>query len=191
VYNNEGVQYKEPDLKVMGLEMVKSSTPSVIRGKMKQLIRILVSGTQDDVHNFIADFREEFKTLPAEEISFPRGLNGLNTYSDKTSLYKKGTPIHVKGAILYNHYLKEKGLTKKYPLIQEGEKLKFTYLKEPNHFKDMVISYPSRLPKEFDLQDYIDYDTQFKKAFLDPIKVILDSMGWTIEKTSSIEDFFT
>jgi len=191
VYNNEGVQYKEPDLKVMGLEMVKSSTPSVIRGKMKQLIRILVSGTQDDVHNFIADFREEFKTLPAEEISFPRGLNGLNTYSDKTSLYKKGTPIHVKGAILYNHYLKEKGLTKKYPLIQEGEKLKFTYLKEPNHFKDMVISYPSRLPKEFDLQDYIDYDTQFEKAFLDPIKVILDSMGWTIEKTSSIEDFFT
>ena len=191
VYNNEGVQYKEPDLKVMGLEMVKSSTPSIIRGKMKQLIRILVSGTQDDVHNFIADFREEFKTLPAEEISFPRGLNGLNTYSDKTSLYKKGTPIHVKGAILYNHYLKEKGLTKKYPLIQEGEKLKFTYLKEPNHFKDMVISYPSRLPKEFDLQDYIDYDTQFEKAFLDPIKVILDSMGWTIEKTSSIEDFFT
>jgi DNA polymerase elongation subunit (family B) len=191
VYNNEGVQYKEPDLKVMGLEMVKSSTPSVIRGKMKELIHILVSGTQDDIHNFIADFREEFKTLPAEEISFPRGLNGLNTYSDKTSLYKKGTPIHVKGAILYNHYLKEKGLTKKYPLIQEGEKLKFTYLKEPNHFKDMVISYPSRLPKEFDLQDYIDYDTQFEKAFLDPIKVILDSMGWTIEKTSSIEDFFT
>ena len=191
VYNNEGVQYKEPNLKVMGLEMVKSSTPSVIRGKMKELIHILVSGTQDDIHNFIADFREEFKTLPAEEISFPRGLNGLNTYSDKTSLYKKGTPIHVKGAILYNHYLKEKGLTKKYPLIQEGEKLKFTYLKEPNHFKDMVISYPSRLPKEFDLQDYIDYDTQFEKAFLDPIKVILDSMGWTIEKTSSIEDFFT
>jgi DNA polymerase elongation subunit (family B) len=191
VYNNEGVQYKEPDLKVMGLEMVKSSTPSVIRGKMKELIRILVSGTQDDVHNFIADFREEFKTLPAEEISFPRGLNGLNTYTDKTSLYKKGTPIHVKGAILYNHFLKEKGLTKKYPLIQEGEKIKFTYLKEPNHFKDMVISYPSRLPKEFDLQNYIDYDTQFEKAFLEPIKVILDSMGWTAEKTSSIEDFFT
>lgn len=106
-------------------------------------------------------------------------------------MYKSGTPMHVKGAILYNHYLKEKKLTKKYPLIQEGEKLKFTYLKEPNHFKDMVISYPSRLPKEFDLQDYIDYDTQFEKAFLDPIKVILDSMGWTIEKTSSIEDFFT
>ncbi len=191
VYNNEGVAYKEPDLKVMGLEMVKSSTPSAIREKMKQIIRLMVSGTQDDIHNFIDDFRNEFKTLPVEEISFPRGLNGLNTYSDKGTLYKKGTPIHVKGAILYNHNLKEKNLTKKYPLIQEGEKVKFTYLKMPNPFKDTVISYPSRLPKEFQLQDYIDYDMQFDKAFLEPIKIILDCMGWKTEKTSSIEDFFS
>jgi len=191
VYNNEGVAYKEPDLKVMGLEMVKSSTPSAIREKMKQIIRLMVSGTQDDIHKFIDDFRNEFKTLPVEEISFPRGLNGLNTYSDKGTLYKKGTPIHVKGAILYNHNLKEKNLTKKYPLIQEGEKVKFTYLKMPNPFKDTVISYPSRLPKEFELQEYIDYDMQFDKAFLEPIKIILDCMGWKTEKTSSIEDFFS
>jgi len=191
VYNNEGVAYKEPDLKVMGLEMVKSSTPSAIREKMKQIIRLMVSGTQDDIHKFIDDFRTEFKTLPVEEISFPRGLNGLNTYSDKGTLYKKGTPIHVKGAILYNYFLEQKNLTKKYPLIQEGEKVKFTYLKMPNPFKDTVISYPSRLPKEFELQEYIDYDMQFDKAFLEPIKVILDCMGWKTEKTSSIEDFFS
>jgi hypothetical protein len=191
VYNNEGVAYKEPDLKVMGLEMVKSSTPSAIREKMKQIIRLMVSGTQDDIHKFIDDFRNEFKTLPVEEISFPRGLNGLNTYSDALTLYKKGTPIHVKGAILYNHNLKQKNLTKKYQLIQEGEKVKFTYLKMPNPFKDTVISYPSRLPKEFELQEYIDYDMQFDKAFLEPIKVILDCMGWKTEKTSSIEDFFS
>jgi DNA polymerase elongation subunit (family B) len=184
VYNNEGVAYKEPDLKVMGLEMVKSSTPSAIREKMKQIIRLMVSGTQDDIHKFIDDFRTEFKTLPVEEISFPRGLNGLNTYSDKGTLYKKGTPIHVKGAILYNYFLEQKNLTKKYPLIQEGEKVKFTYLKMPNPFKDTVISYPSRLPKEFELQEYIDYDMQFDKAFLEPIKVILDCMGWKTEKTS-------
>jgi len=191
VYNNEGVQYNEPQMKVMGLEMIKSSTPSSIREKMKKAIELMVNGTQEDIHTFIADFRKEFKTLPAEEISFPRGLNGLNTYSDAATLYKKGTPIHVKGAILYNHYLKQKNLTKKYPLIQEGEKLKFTYLKMPNPFKDTVISYPQRLPKEFELQEYIDYDMQFDKAFLEPIKVILDCMGWSTEKTSSIEDFFT
>jgi DNA polymerase elongation subunit (family B) len=191
VYNNEGVQYNEPQLKVMGLEMVKSSTPSVIRGKMYELIKLLVTGTEDDVHKFIANFREYFKTLPVEDISFPRGLNGLKNYSDSLSLYKKGTPIHVKGAIIYNHNLNKLNLTKKYPLIQEGEKVKFTYLKMPNPFKDMVVSFPSRLPKEFDIQEYIDYDTQFDKAFLEPIKVILDCMDWKTEKVSSLEDFFS
>ena len=191
VYNNEGVQYNEPQMKVMGLEMIKSSTPSAIREKMKEAIQLMVNGTQEDIHKFIADFRKEFKTLPVEEISFPRGLNGLNTYSDTVNLYKKGTPIHVKGAIIYNTNLKRLNLTKKYPLIQEGEKVKFTYLKMPNPFKDTVISYPSRLPKEFEMQQYIDYDMQFDKAFLEPIKVILDCMKWSTEKTSSIEDFFS
>jgi DNA polymerase elongation subunit (family B) len=191
VYNNEGVQYKEPQLKVMGLEMVKSSTPAVIRGKMYELIKLLVTATEDDVHKFVADFKEYFKTLPPEDISSPRGCNGLAKYYDSVTLYKLGTPIHVKGAILYNHYLKEKGLTKKYPLIQEGEKLKYSYLKTPNHFKNTVISFPGRLPKEFELDNYIDYDVQFEKSFIEPIKVILDCMGWTTEKISSLEDFFS
>ena len=190
VYNNEGVQYAEPKMKVMGLEMVKSSTPASIREKMKESIGIMLRGTEQDIHKFIADFKVEFKKLPAEEISFPRGLNGLDKYTDAVSLYKLGTPIHVKGAILYNNYLKQNNLTKKYPLIQEGEKIKFTYLKLPNHFKDMVISYPSRLPKELGLDKYIDYDVQFDKAFLDPIKVILNCLGWTTEKVNSLEDFF-
>jgi len=190
VYNNEGVQYKEPQMKVMGLEMVKSSTPSAIRQKMKESIKIMLQGTEDDIHNFIAEFKAEFNSLPPEEISFPRGLNGLKEYSDRVTMYKKGTPIHVKGAILYNHYLQQLGLTKQYPLIQNGEKLKFTYLKQPNPFKDMVISYPVRLPKEFGIHEFIDYDMQFNKAFLEPIKVILDCMGWTTEKSSSLEDFF-
>ena len=190
VYNNEGVQYNQPQMKVMGLEMVKSSTPSAIRQKMKESIKIMLQGTEDDIHKFIAEFKAEFNSLPPEEISFPRGLNGLSEYSDRVTMYKKGTPIHVKGAILYNHYLQQLGLTKQYPLIQNGEKLKFTYLKQPNPFKDMVISYPVRLPKEFGIHEFIDYDMQFNKAFLEPIKVILDCMGWTTEKSSSLEDFF-
>jgi DNA polymerase elongation subunit (family B) len=191
VYNNEGVQYKEPQLKVMGLEMVKSSTPSVIREKMKEIIKLMVTADESEVQKFIKDFKDEFKKLPPEDISFPRGVNGLAKYSDAATLYKSGTPIHVKGAILYNHHLKQKKLTKKYQLIQEGEKLKFTYLKMPNPFKDTVISYPSRLPKEFELDKYIDYDLQFEKAFLEPIKIILDCMKWSAEKVSNLEDFFS
>ena len=190
IYNNEGVQYKEPKMKVMGLEMIKSSTPAAIREKMRESIKIMMQGTEEDIHTFIADFKETFKQLPPEDISFPRGMNGLKEYSDSVSLYKKGTPIHVKGAILYNTRLKALKLEKKYPLIQEGEKIKFTYLKMPNPIKDTVISYPSRLPQEFGLQEFIDYDVQFSKAFLEPIKVVLDCMGWSTEKINTLESFF-
>jgi len=190
IYNNEGVQYKEPKMKVMGLEMIKSSTPAAIREKMRESIKIMMQGTEEDIHVFIADFKETFKQLPPEDISFPRGMNGLKEYSDSVSLYKKGTPIHVKGAILYNARLKSLKLEKKYPLIQEGEKIKFTYLKMPNPIKDTVISYPTRLPQEFGLQEFIDYDVQFSKAFLEPIKVVLDCMNWSTEKINTLESFF-
>lgn len=188
VYNNEGVQYAEPDMKVMGLEMIKSSTPAPVREKMKGALEIMMKGTESQIHDYIDSFRNEFKKLPPEDISFPRGINGLREYGDKTAIYKKGTPIHVKGALLYNMYLREKGLEKKYPLIQEGEKIKFAYLKKPNPLRDTVISFPGRLPPEFELQQYIDYDMQFEKTFLDPIKVILDCMDWTTEKTFSLFD---
>jgi DNA polymerase elongation subunit (family B) len=191
VYNNEGVQYNEPQMKVMGLEMIKSSTPAAIREKMKEAISIMMNGTEEDIHRFIKQAKDDFMGLPAEEVSSPRGLNGLAKYSDGASLYKLGTPIHVKGAILYNHFLKEKNLTKKYPLIQEGEKVKYAYLKMPNPFKDTVISFPGRLPKEFELQEYIDYEMQFEKSFLEPIKVILNCMKWSTEKVSTLEDFFS
>ena len=190
VFNNEGVAYKEPKLKVMGLEMVKSSTPFSIREKMKELIQLMMNGTEEDVQDFIAQFKGEFKNLPVEEISFPRGVNGLKEYSDSTMIYKKGTPIHVKGALIYNHLLKEKNLLTKYPLIQEGEKLKFTYMKVPNPVKDTVISFPGRLPKEFELQDFIDYDMQFEKGFIDPVRLILDCMNWKTEKQFTLESFF-
>jgi DNA polymerase elongation subunit (family B) len=190
VYNNEGVQYEEPQMKVMGLEMVKSSTPAVIREKMKQTISLIVNSTEEDVQDFIEKFKQEFKTLPPEDVAFPRGINGLKDYSDSATLYKKGTPIHVRGAILYNHMLKEKQLTKSYPLIQEGEKLKFTYLKTPNPMKEDVVSFPVRLPKEFGLNEYVNYDLQFEKSFIEPIKVVLNCIGWKTEKISSLEDFF-
>ena len=190
VYNNEGVQYDEPYMKVMGLEMIKSSTPSAIRDKMSEVIKLMLLGTEKDVQQFIENFRKDFKKLPAEDISFPRGCNNLDKYSDKITLYKPKTPIQVKGAILYNHFLKEYGLTKQYPLIQEGEKVKFTYLKQPNIFKDTVISFPINIPKEFKLDSYIDYDTQFDKAFLEPVKVILDCIGWNHEEVNTLNRFF-
>ena len=190
VYNSEGVQYAEPQLKYKGLEMVKSSTPQVIREKMKELLKIVMNGTQEQAQDFIEKFKQEFKKLPPEDVAFPRGVNGLKEYFDRMDIYKKGTPIHVRGALLYNYYLKQKDLTNTYPIIQEGEKLKYTYLLEPNTIKDDVISFPTRLPKEFDLHKYVDYNTQFEKGFIEPMKVILNCMGWDTEKRNSLESFF-
>ena len=190
VYNNEGVKYNEPDMKIMGLEVVKSSTPQFIRQKMKEVIRLILNTDEQTVQDFIANLRSEFKSLPPEEISFPRGVNGLNQYSDSATLYKKGTPIHVRGAIMYNHLLKQRGVDKKYQIIQEGEKLKFTYLKVPNPSKEDVISFPIRLPKELGLHEYVDYDIMFDKTFIEPIKIILDSIGWKPEKQNTLDSFF-
>jgi DNA polymerase elongation subunit (family B) len=190
VYNSEGVQYNEPHLKVMGLQMVQSSTPQVVRERMKTLIKMVVTRTEKDVQEFIMNFREEFRKLEPEDVSFPRGVNNLAEYTDSVMLYKKGTPIHVKGALIYNNQIERRGLDKKYQKIKEGEKLKFCYLKQPNPVRDAVISFPMRLPKELGLNEYVDYDMQFEKTFIEPIKPILECAGWSIEKKNSIERFF-
>ena len=190
VYNNEGVQYKEPHLKVMGLEMIKSSTPLAVRIKMREAINMMLKGTEEDMHKFIADFRNEFQTLPIEDISSPRGLSGLEEYKDSATIYRKSTPINSKGALIYNHFLKQFKLDKTYPLIKQGDKIKYIYLKLPNTFNQSVISFTSRIPKEFDIEKYVDFELQFNKVFLEPIKIILDCMGWSTEKQSTLESFF-
>ena len=190
VHNNEGVQYAQPKLKIMGIEAIKSSTPSACRDALKELFKVIVTGNESATQKAIQQFKEYFSTLPPEQVSFPRGVNEVTKWKDRKDLYKKGTPIHVRGAILYNHYIKDKGLDKKYTMVQNGEKIKFCYLKMPNPIRENVISFPDYLPEELQLHKYIDYDTQFQKTFLDPIEPILDAIGWSTEEKVSLEDFF-
>jgi len=150
----------------------------------------MMSGTEDDVINFIDTCREEFKKLPPEDISFPRSASDVVKYASSSDIYIKGTPIHVRGALLFNHYIKQKKLTNKYSLIQNGEKIKFCYLKKPNIFHENVISFIQDFPKELGIDKYVDYDLQFEKSFLEPLKAILDAIGWNVEKTVNLELFF-
>jgi len=190
VLDEEGVRLSQPKLKIMGIEAVKSSTPQVCRGKIKEAIKIIMSKDEDTLQKFIADFKKEFFTMSAEQISFPRSCNNMKKYYDSNNIFIKGTPIHVKGALIYNHQIKEFKLKSKYPLIQEGDKIKFLKLVDANPFKFDVISYITTLPKEFKLQQYIDYETQFEKTFLDPMRFILQSIGWSQEKKANLEAFF-
>jgi DNA polymerase elongation subunit (family B) len=190
VWDSEGVRYEEPKLKIMGIEAVKSSTPAPCRKMIKDTLKLIMNGTEDDVIDFIEDCRKKFKQLPPEDISFPRSVSDVVKYRSSSNIYEKGTPIHVRGALLFNHYIKERNLTNKYSLIQNGEKIKFCYLKKPNPFHENVISYIQDFPRELGVDKYIDYDLQFEKAFLEPMKTILDAIGWSVEKTVNLDSFF-
>ena len=190
VWNNEGVQYKEAQTKVMGIEAVKSSTPAICRDKFMEVFKLLIDGDEGDVRRFVNSFREEFRTLSPEDISFPRGVSDIISWADRKTIYKKSTPIHVRGSLLYNHYIKENGLQKKYELIKNGEKIKFCYLRLPNPIKENIMSYAETFPEELGLRKYIDYDMQFDKSFVDPLNLILDAIGWSLEDKNTLDDFF-
>ena len=191
VWDNEGVRYEEPKLKMMGIEAVRSSTPAPVRQYIKDALGIIMTGTEAELIDFIEDKRANLESLPPEVCAFPRAANNLFKFMCPTTLYTKGTPMQVRAAILFNHYLKEKGLTNKYNVINDGEKIKYIFLKKPNPIGENVIAFISELPKEFGLTPYIDYDTMFTKSFLDPLKVILDVIGWKTETVATIEDFFS
>jgi DNA polymerase elongation subunit (family B) len=194
VHDSEGVRYKEPKLKIMGIESAKSSTPAPCREKIKEAMNIIMNGDEKMLNTFIQEFREEFMTLSPEEIAFPRSCNGVLRYSDSSSLYKKGTPMHVKGALLYNALVKKNKLSGKYPYIQEGDKVRFVNMKQPNIYQSSAFSFITFFPKELDIMDRIDYDIQFTKAFVEPLRFITEKMNWLIDDSygtqGTLEDFF-
>ena len=191
----EGVRYKEPSLKIMGIEAVKSSTPAPCREKIKQALKIIMHEDSKVLNSFIQDFRSDFMKMKPEDIAYPRSVNGLEKWTESHNLFKKGAPIHCKGAILYNHLLKKNKLGHKFPSIQEGDKIKFLHLKEPNLYQSTSISFLTQLPKEFDFASLIDYDVQFEKSFIEPLKFISEKIEWKLDMSFgtqlTLEGFFS
>jgi len=194
VHDSEGVRYNEPKLKIMGIEAVKSSTPQVCRNKIKEALKIIINEDSKVLNTFIQDFRSDFMNLEPEEIAYPRSVNGLEKFSSSNGMFAKGAPMHCKGAILYNHLLKTNKLTNKYPLIQEGDKIKFVHLRQPNVYTASAFSFITAFPKELNLKDKIDYDTQFTKSFVEPLKFISEKIDWWIDDSygeqGTLQGFF-
>jgi DNA polymerase elongation subunit (family B) len=191
VHDNEGVRLHEPKLKMMGIETAKSSTPQWVRGKLTDAFNVVMNGTEQDLWEFVETARRDFRTLPPEEVAFPRGCRGLKQYGDRTNIYSKGTPIHTRGALLYNKLLQDKNLDMRYEVIKEAEQIHFTYLTTPNPLNENVISFIGALPKEFDLHRFVDHDKQFDKAFVEPLKAVIELVGWNPEPVASLDSFFT
>ena len=193
VWDSEGVRYNQPKLKMMGIEAVKSSTPMPCRKAIKDALNIMMTGEQDELIKFIDNFKEQFYSLPPEDIAFPRSVNGLRKFKSDTDVYSKGCPLHVRGSLLYNFYVSQKKLENKYPLIQEGEKIKYIYLKvgRTNYTGENVLSFLNTFPRELGLEECLDRKAQFKKSFLDPLQIITNVIGWSTEKKSSLEFLFT
>ena len=190
VHDNEGVRYAQPKLKIMGIEAIKSSTPAICRQALKDIFRRIIETDQETVQSDIANFKAAFKQASAEEVSFPRGVNNLNKWTDRETIYKKGTPIHIRGAILHNNMITKQKLNRSIQKITSGDKVKFTYLVKPNPIKENVIAFVDYLPRQFKLEKYIDYNLQFEKTFLGAIEPVLEAVGWTSEHEVSLEDFF-
>ena len=191
VFDNEGVRYETPKLKMMGIETAKSSTPQWVRGKLTDAFKVVMNGTEEELWDFVETARKDFRNLPVEDMASPRGCNNLQNYKDASMIYGKGTPIHVRGALLYNHQLEKKNIHKRYELIMNSDKIRFTYLTLPNPINENVISFPNVLPKELDLNKYVDYDMQFNKSFIEPLKAVIGLIGWNVEPVASLDSFFS
>ena len=190
VRDKEGIRKEKPELKYMGVEIAKSSIPKFCREAMKEAVSIVMEKDQPTLHKFIAETKEKFKSMPIEDVSFPRGVNGLEKYGHHQTVYIKGTPFHTKGALMYNHKLTELGLANKYSRIRDGEKIKFFYMQEPNPTGINAMAFPTVLPPEFKLAEYIDWEMQWEKSFVEPLKLILSAIKWDTQKRANLDDLF-
>jgi len=190
VHDNEGVRYAQPKLKIMGIEAIKSSTPAICRQALKDIFKRIIETDEETVQEDIAKFKVAFSQASPEEVSFPRGVNNIAKWTDRDTIYKKGTPIHIRGAILHNNIVTEKKLSRSIQKITSGDKVKFTYLIKPNPIKENVIAFVDYMPKQFKLDKYVDYNLQFEKTFLGAIEPVLEAVGWKSERHMTLESFF-
>ena len=190
VWDSEGLRFKEPKMKIKGLEIVKTNSPMMVRTALQDCLKIIVDDDYEKLMKYISEFKNKFIGRTFEEVASPTSVNNLEKYADLDLTYRKGTPRHVKGSLTFNALLEEMDLTNKYPPVYSGDKIKFVSLRLPNPSGDDVISCVNELPPEFDLDRFIDYDAQYQKVFIEPLKSLTDIVGWNMERKNTLNSFF-
>jgi len=191
IVHMEGVDYAEPEMKMTGVEAVKSSTPAPARKALTDCAQIIVTGSEDELIEYVDKFRKNWTSLPPDEIALPTSVNGIRKYHIEGNQYKLGCPMHIRAAINYNHWIQRKEIDMYYSDIKDGSKAKYIFLIKNNKTKENVIAFPNKLPKELDLHSKIDYNTQLERSFLSPLKIMLEPTKWSYERKANLMDLFS
>lgn len=192
VFDSEHVKYAEPQIKIMGLESVRSSVPQICRDAYKEAVKLTLSSDEVTIQEFVVEFENKFRSGDLQNIAFPRGVNNIEKWVDDTSgLPISGCPIHVRASLVFNKFLSDKGIVDIEP-IRSGDKIKYVYLKKGNPLNSHVVGFINFVPTELEtiIMKYIDYDTQFDKTFLTPIRNFVSVVGWNPVYENTLEQFF-
>lgn len=201
MYDNEGVRYAEPYYKMMGIEVVRTSHPIMVRDALKTAMKMIIEGSNDEIRLFVKNFKKEFMNAPLNKIAAPRGMNDLTKYMNEDYTAKQyeylpeggkkklTIPMNATASINYNFLVNKYNLSNKYEFIKNGSKIKYLPLKEPNPIKSHVIGFIDDIPTEFGLNDYVDKEAHFNKMFVGPLESFLVYNGWTIAENTLLDMF--
>jgi len=190
VFDNEGVRLAIPEVKIVGLESVRSDIPEWCRKRLKQCFTMLFECNQEQMQTFIADTETEFFQLNVSKIAKPTSITDIVKYTDNVGMPVKGATAAAKGSINYNNLLIKHKLQSQFSQISNGDKIRLLPLKMPNPSNMEIIAFKEKIPVEFGIEKYVNMNILFEKNFIDPISRVLTVMGWSAIKKYNIGDFF-
>ena len=185
---------------VKGLDTVRSNFAVAMKDLLSKVLEdILANVPKEKIDERISIFKRNMNSLHFDVMANPIGVKGIGKYEVKVedsafSVYKKGTPVHVKSAINYNSLLDYWYEGRKYEKITNGSKIKWVYLKN-NEFGFDTIGYKGYEdpPQILDLiKTHIDHERMFQQAMSKKIGMFYKAMKWekVVDNRKSIERFF-
>ena len=187
VYDNEGIRYATPRQKITGLEAIRSSTPKYFQAKLKEGYKILFQEDESLAHKFVSMVFTDTMKLKPDDVAGVSTANNIENFLVGECGYASGTPKHIKGAIAYNHLIRD---SDNYQPIRSGDKVSVIQLKVPNPINSPVLAYNDNFPSDLLDESYVDRELDYHKYFIKPYQRVLSIVKWNTARVASLEDFF-